>query len=117
MTIRNNNQDIYVDQFDCGVDVEFKLSNTDGTPYDLQDYEIQFIVKPSKDVDDEKAIANKMLEYTDNSIVVTIDEDLSSNPVGLYYYAIRLIKADFVYTIVQAKLIIDNNTFDSRVTE
>ena len=115
MTISVVDKDIYIDQFDRGIDIEFKLYNNDGTDYDLKNCDIQFIVKNNKQDDDSLAIANSKLEYIDGVIVLRIDKILSEKPVGTYYYAIRLMNGTFVNTIVQAKLKIINNTFESGV--
>ncbi len=117
MAIKVIGKDIYVDQYDCGVDVKFNVKNTDGTPYDLTGYEAQFIVKLKKDDDDSQAVENIILSTNvDNVITVPIDKYLSDNPVAAYYYAIRLFKGGvFVNTIIQGKFNIVNNTFESGV--
>ncbi len=117
MAIKVIGKDIYVDQFDYGVDVKFNVKNTDGTPYDLTDYTAQFIVKAKKDDDDTQAIACVILgSFTDNVMAVTLEKYISENPVGQYYYAIRLFKGGvFVNTIVQGKFNIENNTFENGV--
>lgn len=117
MAIKVIGKDIYVDQFDCGVDVKFNVKKTDGTPYDLTDYSAQFIVKLKKDDDDSQAVESVMLsDFADNVIAVPIDKYLSENPVGSYYYGIRLFKnGNFVNTIIQAKFNIMNNTFENGV--
>lgn len=117
MAITKIGKDIYVDQFDCGVDITFNVKNADGTPYDLTGYEAQFIVKLKKDADDTEAVENiKLSRLKDSAIVVPIDKHLSDNPVGAYYYAIRLYKnGDFINTIIQAKFNIVNNTFECGV--
>lgn len=117
MAIKVIGKDIYVDHFDCGVDVKFPVKNTDGTPYDLTGYEAQFIVKADKDAEDSTAIADVTLsDLSDGVITVPIDKELSNHPVDTYCYAIRLFKnGDFVNTIVQAKFNIVNNTFENGV--
>lgn len=113
MAITNIGNDIYVDQYDCGVDVQFKLTNEDGTAFDLTDYVAEFIVKAKKN--DTQVIVQENVECSDNVITVPITSEISSNPVGAYHYAIRLIKDEFVNTIIQAKFNIVNNTFESGV--
>lgn len=115
MAIKVIGKDIYVDQYDCGVDVKFNVKNTDGTPYDLTDYSAQFIVKLKKDDDDSQSIKDLVLFGGDDGIItVSIDKYLSDNPVGAYYYAIRLFKNGvFVNTIIQGKFNIVNNTFEN----
>lgn len=118
MAIKVIGKDIYVDQYDCGVDVKFNVKNTNnGTPYDLTDYSAQFIVKLKKDDDDSQAIEDLVLFGGDDGIItVSIDKYLSDNPVGAYYYAIRLFKNGvFVNTIIQGKFNIVNNTFENGV--
>lgn len=117
MAIKVIGKDVYVDQYDCGVDVKFNVKNPDGTPYDLSGYAAQFIVKLKKDDDDSQAVENITLsDFTDGVIVVPIHNDLSDNPVAQYYYAIRLYKdGDFVNTIIQGKFNIVNNTFENGV--
>lgn len=117
MTTRISGKDIYVDQYDFGVNVKFNIKNKDGTPYDLTGYEAQFIVKLKKDDDDTLAIESVILsDFADNVITVPIDKYLTENPVGTYCYAIRLFKSGvFVDTIIQAKFNIANNTFESGV--
>lgn len=117
MAITKIGKDIYVDQFDCGVDLTFNLKNKDGTPYELAGYSAEFIVKLKKDDDDSQAVERVVLSgFTDNMITVKIDKHLSDNPVGAYYYGIRLFKgSQYIDTIIQARFNIVNNTFESGV--
>ena len=117
MAIKVIGKDIYVDQYDCGVNINFNVKNTDGTPYNLTGYSVQFIVKLKKDDDDSQAIDDTILfGGKDGIITVPIDKYLTENPVANYYYAIRLFKnGDFVNTIIQAKFYIVNNTFENGV--
>ncbi len=118
MAIWKSNRDIYIDQFDCGIDVDFTLSNKDGEEFDLTDYTVQFIVKKQKEDADTEAIVNKFMKYEGNVITLAMDKELASTPVGVYYYAIRLFKEDhYVNTIVQAKLNIVDNTFENGAEE
>lgn len=120
MAITNTGYDIWVHQFDHGVDIEFALTNEDGTPFDLTGYTAQFIVKKNKSDDDSQAIDDLLIlsDFTDNVIRVPIDKDLTENAPGMYCYAIRLYKGgDFVNTVVQAKFNILDNTFESGVAE
>lgn len=107
--------DIKVDQFDYGVNLKFNLTNPEGTTFDLTGYDAEFILKANKDDDDSKAIANVKPTLEEGVITVPIDEKMASCPVGKYYYAIRLIGNGYVNTIIQAKYIIENNTFESGV--
>lgn len=116
MSISVVGRDIYIDQFDCGVDINFNLKNLDDTPYDLTGYTAQFIVKVNKDDADSLAVENLQLTGVDSVLVVPINKELSANEHGVYYYAIRLFKSDvFVNTVVQGKLKILNNTFEQGV--
>lgn len=118
MAITNTGYDIWVHQFDHGVDIEFELTNEDDTPYDLAGYSAQFIVKKNKSDDDSQAIDELLIlsDFADNIIRVPIDEDLTKHEPDEYCYAIRLFKnGDYVNTIVQAKLTIMDNTFESGV--
>lgn len=117
MAITNTGYDIWVHQFDHGVDIEFELTNADDTPYDLAGYNAQFIVKKNKGDDDSTAIADITIsDFADNIIAVPLDKALTENAPGDYCYAIRLYKGDvFVNTVVQAKFNIMDNTFESGV--
>ena len=114
MAIKVIGKDIYVDQFDYGVNVELDICNEDGTPYDLSGHCVQLIIKAKKDELHIKEIT--MSGLSDNVITVPIDEDLASYPVGEYRYAVRLYKDDiFVNTVVKGILFIVKNTFESGV--
>lgn len=117
MAITNTGYDIWVHQFDHGVDIEFALTNEDDTPFDLVGYDAQFIVKKNKNDDDATAIADITLsDFVDSVISIPLDKALTENEPGEYCYAIRLYKGDvFVNTIVQAKFNIMDNTFESGV--
>lgn len=116
MAITNTGYDIWVHQFDHGVDIEFELTNEDGTPYDLAGYEAQFIVKKKKSDDDSAAIINVTAVCKSSVVLVPIDEDLTKHEPNMYCYAIRLYKGSgFVSTIIQAKFTILDNTFESGV--
>ena len=113
MTIKVINKDIYVDQYDHGVDIEFNLVNDDDTPFDLSEYSIQIIVKDKRNDKDEDAIVNIL---TSGELVFPISKELTSNSIGIYYYAVRLYKGDiFANTIIQGNLHIVDNTFESGV--
>ena len=117
MAITNTGYDIWVHQFDYGVDIEFELTNEDDTPFDLAGYNAQFIVKKNKNDDDATAIVSIILSsLVDNIISIPLDKALTENEPGEYCYAIRLYKGgDFVNTVVQAKFNIMDNTFESGV--
>lgn len=115
MAIKKVGYDIYIDQFDCGVDIKFNLKNSNGTPFDLTGYTAQLIVKKDKDDEDVYAIYSTNAVCENNTVLISIDKTVSSKPVGSYFYAIRLIKRDFVNTILQASFNIVNNTFESGV--
>ena len=107
-----NNYDIAVDRFDYGVDMVWDLKNPDDTDFNLDDYDVQFIVKAAKYEEDSQAIFNTIINGSESSVSVPLMESLTSNPAGTYYYALRLIRdGQFVDTILQAQFIIRGNTF------
>lgn len=107
-----NNYDITVDRFDYGVDMVWELKNPDGTNFDLDGYDVQFIVKAEKYQEDSQAVFNTTISGSESSVSIPLTESLTSNPVGTYYYALRLIRGgQFVDTILQSKFIICGNTF------
>lgn len=116
---------ITIDRYDEGINLNFNIKNSDGTPFDLNGYQAQFIVKADKDKADSTAIydsINELIIDVENSIVkVPIREELSSHKAGGYYYALRLLsqKTDnnyaFVYTAIQGHLYIKDNVFESGV--
>ena len=117
MTISKMLNDLIVDQYDYGVDVCFKLNTKTGTPFELEGYDAQFIIKENKNDLDEKAIYNKSFVCEKgNTIVIPIDSVLSSNKIGNYFYAIRLMKNGvYVNTVIQARFYIKDNTFETGV--
>lgn len=117
---------ITIDRFDEGVNLNFNVKNTDGTPFNLDGYQAQFIVKSDKDKADSTAIydtIDELIVDIDNSIVkVPIREKLSSHKAGGYYFALRLLSQKseegnygFVYTAIQGHLYIKDNVFESGV--
>ena len=117
---------ITIDRFDEGVNLNFNVKNTDGTPFNLDGYQAQFIVKADKDKADGTAIydtIDELIVDVDNSIVkVPIREKLSSHKAGGYYFALRLLSQKseegnygFVYTAIQGHLYIKDNVFESGV--
>lgn len=117
---------ITIDRFDEGVNLNFNVKNTDGTPFNLDGYQAQFIVKSDKDKADSTAIydtIDELIVDVDNSIVkVPIREKLSSHKAGGYYFALRLLSQKseegnyaFVYTAIQGHLYIKDNVFESGV--
>ena len=116
---------ITIDRYDEGINLNFNVKNTDGTPFNLDGYQAQFIVKADKDKADSTAIYDTVdeliIDVESNTIKVPIREKLSSHKAGGYYYALRLLsqKADnnyaFVYTAIQGHLYIKDNVFESGV--
>lgn len=116
---------ITIDRFDEGINLNFNIKNSDGTPFDLNGYQAQFIVKADKDKADSTAIYDSIdeliIDVENSTIRVPIREKLSSNKAGGYYYALRLLsqKLDnnyaFVYTAIQGNLYIKDNVFESGV--
>lgn len=117
MSITKMLNDIHIDQYDYGVDIKFNLTTKQNTPFNLNGYEVQLIIKAKKDDLDEKAIYNKIFVCKEgNTIRIPVEKELTSNPVGNYFYAIRLIKDGiYVNTIIQARLYIKNNTFEEGI--
>ena len=119
MAFEVNGVDIKIDRYDFGATVVWEVYNESAeVPYDLTGFEAQFIVKKNKFDDDSEAVLNQVItlaEYA-TSIEYKITEELASNPSGTYYYGIRLYKNNlYVNTVVQGKLQICGNTFDSEV--
>lgn len=117
---------ITIDRNDEGVNINFRIKNADGTPFDLDGYQAQFIVKADKDKADSTAIYDTIeelvIDVATSTIKVTIREKLSNNKAGGYYYALRLLKEKgeegnyaFVYTAIQGHLYIKDNVFKSGV--
>ena len=107
-----NRNDISVDRFDYGVDVVWNLTDTDGNPYDVTGMEIQIIVKQNKYTPDSKSIYNQTIVGNGSTITMPLDQELTGNNPGAYYYALRLIEnGNFVDTFIQAQFIIIQNTF------
>lgn len=106
-------QNISVNRFDYGVDIIWNLSNEDGTPFDVTGYEVQVIIKSDSYTPDEDAIFNQIVMGEGNSVSIPLEESLTSNPVGTYVYALRLIRnGSFVDTIIQGKFNIIDNVFN-----
>lgn len=110
-----NRNDISVDRFDYGVDIVWEIQNNDDTPFDLSGYQVQLIIKQHKYTADSMALYNNISDGSANSVTLQLSEDYTSNPAGAYYYAIRIIKNEFVNTIIQGRFIIVSNTFESEV--
>lgn len=116
---------ITIDRYDEGINLNFNIKNSDSTPFDLNGYQAQFIVKADKDKADSTAIYDSIdeliIDIENSTIKVPIREKLSSHKAGGYYYALRLLsqKADnnyaFVYTAIQGHLYIKDNVFESGV--
>lgn len=106
-----NGFDITIDRFDHGVNLVWNLKHADGSDYDLTGYEAQIIIKKNAYDPDTTAIFDSTISGSGSSISFLIEDDLASNPSDTYHYAIRLIKGDFVDTILQAKFKICGNTF------
>lgn len=105
--------DIFVDQFDYGANLNFNLTNSDKTKFDLTGYAAQFIVKENREDEDINAIVDESPTVLDNILRVSLSEKLTFSEPGDYFYAIRLKGDGYVNTIVQGKIIIKNNTFES----
>lgn len=111
---RNN---IKVDRFDYGVDIIWNIIDEETKmPFDLSGYEIQIIIKKDTYAADKNAIFDTTVTGDGSQVVLPLEEELTKNLPGTYYYALRLIEdGRFVDTIIQAQFIICSNTFSEAV--
>ena len=104
--------DISVNRFDFGVDLVWNLKNKDGSAFDLSGYDVEFILKREKYIDDADAIFSTRVVGAGSSVVIPLTEEMTSSEAGVYHYALRLIKQGvYVDTIVQAEFVIVCNSF------
>lgn len=104
--------DITVNRYDYGANIVWNLKNPDGSEFDLSGLQVEVIIKKEEYHDDASAIYNTVVNGVGSSVIVPLTEQMTGNEVGVYYYALRLIKdGAFVDTILRAKFIISCNTF------
>lgn len=109
-----NGKDITVNRFDYGVNLVWTFKDVDGSDFELSGYNVQFIIKKEKYQDDTHAIFETTVAGDGNKITIPLTEEITSNPVDTYHYALRLVQDGvFVDTVLSAKFIISCNTFES----
>lgn len=72
----------------------FELTNCDGTPVDLSESTLKFIVKKNKIDEDSSAILSSQVENSDTNIVTFqfTSEDTALLTEGDYFVAIKIVK-------------------------
>lgn len=107
-----NRNNITVTRFDYGVSLVWNAKDSEGNPVDITGCEVQVIIKRNTYCPDSSAILNETIFAEGTSVEISITKELTSNPVGTYYYALRLMEnGTFVDTLIQAQFIISQNTF------
>lgn len=74
----------------------FELTNCDGTPVDLSEATVKFIVKKNKSDTDSQAILSSQIVNSDTNILYFSFNSQQTDPLteGDYFVAIKIVKAD-----------------------
>ena len=116
--ISNVDNNIFVDRYDFGTNLKYELYDRDNDPFNISTYAVSIIIKKKKSADDSTAIYSHTFtagSFTSNVINIPVAQNMTSSAAGTYFYAIRISKASFVSTIVQANWTINENSFNEAV--
>lgn len=113
MAFAVNGYDITVNRNDYGVNIVWNFKYPDGGDFALDEYDLQLIIKKQKYLSDSESVFETTQKMSGNKFIMPLTEEITKNEVGVYYYAIRLIRGDdFVNTVLEGKFNIVCNTFE-----